>query len=77
MFYPIRVWKLPFLAGFGGLIWWIFLIILAISIIDLLLTPDHSQEDQTQDQAMEKLKQRYVEGQISRSEFEQKKKALS
>lgn len=64
--------------GFGmvflGLIFWILIIIGLVLLIKYLW--EHSGAKKEEESALEILKKRYVRGEISKEEFEEKKKDL-
>lgn len=67
--------------GFGSfwmIIFWIFIIIVLVLLIKVIVGRSSSQggRESEEPSAMEILKRRYASGEISKEEFEQKKKDL-
>lgn len=71
----------PFLMGAGivgiilAVLIWLLPIILIIGIIDWLFSSDHDKE--INDSSLEILRERYAKGEISKEEFEEKKRGLA
>ncbi len=69
--------------GFGGfwmIIFWIVIIVILVWLIKFLVGKSSSSENRDREDgasAMEILKRRYASGEISKAEFEQKKKDLT
>ncbi len=64
--------------GFGGIImilFWVIIIIGIIALVKLLLTSKPA-EAQLKDTPLEILKRRYAQGEITKEEFEEKKRTL-
>ncbi len=72
----------PFLLGAGligiilAILIWLLPILLIVAIIDWLFTSGKEEAKPT-DTALEILKERYARGEISKGEFEEKKKRLA
>jgi putative membrane protein len=64
---------------FGGTMWvfWLLLIVAIVVLVWSLMRREAGTTTHKQDDAIEILKRRYAQGEISRNEFEEKKRDLA
>lgn len=67
--------------SFGGgwmmIIWWLLIVIAVVALIKWMPSLDRSYRETDHDSALDVLRRRYANGEISREEFEERKKVLS
>ena len=67
--------------SFGGgwmmIIWWLLIVVAVVALVKWTPSLDRPNKETDRNTAMEVLKRRYANGEISREEFEERKKVLS
>lgn len=72
--WPMAPWGMGWFGGIAMVVFWVAVIVGIVLLIRWLVTsPGHAQREES---ALEILKKRYARGEISKEEFEEKKRDL-
>ncbi len=61
---------------YGGIFMWILLVAVAVALIYYIFVQNKKNPDSTKEDPMEILKKRYAKGEISKEEFDRRKKEI-